>query len=43
MSTEGGLLKISSYKINDTVALSIADTGPGIAEDIKNKIFEPYL
>jgi two-component system, sporulation sensor kinase E len=43
MSSEGGLLKISSYKVNDSVALSIADTGPGISEEVKNKIFEPYF
>jgi signal transduction histidine kinase len=40
---QGGLLKISSYKVNDAVAVSISDTGPGIPEEIKNKIFEPYF
>ncbi len=43
MSDKGGLLKISSYKVNDTVAVSITDSGPGIPDDIKDKIFEPYF
>lgn len=43
MGDDGGLLQISSYKVNDTVAVSITDSGPGISEDIKNKIFEPYF
>lgn len=43
MKDSGGLLKISSYQVNDTVAVSITDSGPGIREEIKNKIFEPYF
>ena len=43
MSGKGGILKISSYKVNDTVAVSITDTGSGIPEEIRNKIFEPYF
>lgn len=43
MTPGGGLLKISSFRKNDSVAVSISDTGPGIPEDIKNKIFEPYF
>jgi len=43
MSSEGGILKIRTYKVHDTVAVSISDSGPGIPDDIKNKIFEPYF
>ena len=43
MSDEGGHLKISTYRIHDTVGVTISDTGPGIPEEIKNKIFEPYF
>ena len=43
MSEEGGILKISTYKVNDSVVVSISDSGPGIPEEIKNKIFEPYF
>ncbi|OCC16056.1 PAS sensor protein [Dissulfuribacter thermophilus] len=32
-----------SVKPKDWVSISIEDTGPGIPEDIKNQIFEPYF
>ncbi|MBN2657060.1 MAG: PAS domain S-box protein [Spirochaetales bacterium] len=43
MGEEGGRLKVSSYRVHDGVAVTISDTGPGIPEDIRNKIFEPYF
>lgn len=43
MIGEGGILKIRTYKVQDTVAVSISDSGPGIPGEIKNKIFEPYF
>ena len=43
MSENGGTLTISSHRIDDIVAVSIKDSGHGIPEEIKNKIFEPYF
>lgn len=43
MSGEGGSLSIRTYRVHDTVAVTIADTGPGIPDEIRNKIFEPYF
>jgi len=43
MEDGGGRLKVTSYRVHDTVAVTVSDTGPGIPEDIKNKIFEPYF
>ncbi|MBI9098478.1 MAG: PAS domain-containing protein [Spirochaetaceae bacterium] len=43
MKGEAGLLKISTFRVHDSVAVSIADTGPGIPEELKDKIFEPYF
>lgn len=43
MKGKGGTLVINSYRVHDTVAVTIADSGPGIPDTIKNKIFEPYF
>lgn len=43
MKEEGGTLSIRTSRRHDTVAVSIADSGPGIPDEIKNKIFEPYF
>lgn len=43
MDAKGGRISISTYRVHDTVAVTIKDTGPGIPEDIRNKIFEPYF
>ncbi|MCX7945187.1 MAG: ATP-binding protein [Deltaproteobacteria bacterium] len=40
---EGGRLTIDGRSEDDMVVVSIGDTGKGIPEDIKNKIFEPFF
>ena len=40
---DGGILTIKSYKEDDRVLIEIADTGTGIPDEIKDKIFEPYF
>ena len=42
MSYEG-TLTISTRRDGDDVAVSFADTGPGISEEIKDRIFEPFF
>ena len=39
----GGTLTISTEKNSDSVILSVADTGAGIAPDNLTKIFDPYF
>ncbi len=39
----GGRLTVRTVLSEDSVALSIRDTGAGIAEDIRKKIFDPFF
>lgn len=42
---EGKKLEIKTYKIDnqESIVIEVRDNGPGIPEDIKNKIFEPFV
>jgi len=40
--TEEGMIDITAKRIADKVLISIADTGPGIAEEDHDAIFEPF-
>ena len=40
---KGGLLTIATQARAEEVVLSLCDTGPGIPEDIKDKIFLPFF
>ena len=37
------IIKIKTYKINNNCVLEISDNGGGIAENIMDKIFDPYF
>jgi PAS domain S-box-containing protein len=39
----GGELRLKTLKKDESVLLEITDTGVGIPEDIRDKIFEPYF
>jgi len=39
----GGTLTIRTYDNDDKVIIEIQDTGDGISEDIKDRIFEPFF
>ena len=41
-SPAGGVVKIGVRKINDRVSIDVTDQGPGIGEEEKKKIFEPF-
>jgi two-component system, NtrC family, sensor kinase len=43
MKPDGGTLTIGLRERDDMIELSIADTGSGIAEHIRDKIFEPFI
>lgn len=40
---KGGLLTISTQSGNENIVISIRDTGQGITDDIKDKIFLPFF
>ena len=41
--TQDGLVKVSTKKIGDRIEISVRDNGPGIPDDIKDKIFQPFF
>ena len=40
--TEEGFIKISAHCQSDEIQISIQDTGPGIAPEDHNLVFEPF-
>lgn len=40
---DGGRISITTTRDNDRIILTIADTGIGIPEDIRNRIFDPFF
>jgi signal transduction histidine kinase len=42
MEPDGGTVDIATYFDDNKVYISVSDTGPGISEDVAEKIFEPF-
>jgi len=40
---DGGQLNISARATKDTVEITFLDTGPGVSEELRGKIFEPFI
>jgi two-component system, NtrC family, sensor kinase len=40
---KGGLLTIATQVRGEEIVLSVRDTGPGVPEDIRDKIFLPFF
>ncbi|WP_068280449.1 sensor histidine kinase [Aldersonia kunmingensis] len=38
-----GTLTVRTYRENDCAVVEIADTGPGVPEEIRSRIFEPFF
>lgn len=41
--TESRWIKIEAQQLNDNIQLSIADSGPGISEHLREKIMQPFF
>ena len=39
----GGIIRISSRRAGDSVAIELEDTGPGIPDEIRGRLFEPFV
>jgi signal transduction histidine kinase len=39
---DGGRIELALAAANGSVAVSVADTGPGIADDVRERIFRPF-
>ncbi len=40
---EGGVVRVETLREGDVVSLRVADSGPGIPESIRARIFEPFV
>ncbi|WP_027536021.1 PAS domain-containing sensor histidine kinase [Bradyrhizobium sp. WSM3983] len=39
----GGAITVEAHRKNDMLLLRVADTGPGIAEEVRERLFEPFV
>ncbi len=37
-----GTIRINTYQVSDNVCISIEDSGKGMSEEVRNRIFEPF-
>jgi signal transduction histidine kinase len=42
-SGKGGTLRITTRRVQDSIEALVADTGPGIPEEIRGRVFEPFF
>jgi signal transduction histidine kinase len=40
---EGGVLRVESRREGDAACVSVVDTGPGIPDEIRERLFEPFV
>src|ERR1051325_5880368 len=40
---EGGRLTLSAEEVNDSIAISVSDTGMGMNHDIRSRVFDPFF
>jgi signal transduction histidine kinase/CheY-like chemotaxis protein len=40
---DGGQLTLATYDIDDSVVIMVADTGSGMAPEVKSRIFDPFF
>jgi two-component system, NtrC family, sensor kinase len=39
----GGELRLGAHPVRDTVEILVQDSGPGVAEELRGRIFEPFV
>jgi signal transduction histidine kinase len=42
-SSQGGTLDVTTRRVDETVEISVSDTGPGIAPDVGRRLFEQFF
>ena len=40
---DGGILGIATRRVGDRVQMSVADTGKGMSEEVRRRVFEPFF
>ena len=40
---DGGAIRISAHLENHSIRITVRDTGPGIAPEIRDRIFQPFV
>jgi signal transduction histidine kinase len=43
MAGDGGTLTLRNARDGDCVLVEVADTGPGIPEELRRRVFEPFF
>ena len=41
--TSGGVVRVTATRDGDRVLLDVADRGPGVAADLRERLFDPYV
>jgi len=39
----GGTIAVDAGRRDDSLLLRVTDTGPGVAEDVRERLFEPFV
>ena len=39
----GGAIAVEAHRRDDMLLLQVADTGPGVADDVRERLFEPFV
>ena len=42
-SPEGGAITVDAYRDGEDLVLRVSDTGPGVAADLRDRLFEPFV
>jgi signal transduction histidine kinase len=43
MAEKGGALTVTSSRVGDEVQIAVSDEGPGVAESVREHLFEPFV
>jgi len=41
--TDGGVVEVGGRRLGDTVIISVADNGPGVPKEIRERVFHPFF